>query len=195
LTGSSAGGFGALMNYERTQAAFGTTPVLLLDDSGPPMGDMYLTPCLQKMFRDAWNLDAILPPGCTACSQPDGGGLLNALGWLADAHPERRFGLVTSTRDGVIRSFYGYGYPDCVAGASGFPMPEDAFAAGITELRDNTLASHPNFRVYSKDSGQHVWLLFGVDTVSPRPDGSGKHLAQWLEEMLDPSAEWNSVAP
>jgi hypothetical protein len=195
LTGSSAGGFGALMNYERTQVAFGTTPVLLLDDSGPPMADQYLTPCLQQMFRDAWNLDAALPPDCTACRQPDGGGLLNALGFLADEHPDRRFGLVTSTRDGTIRSFYGYGYPDCVIGASGNPMPEDVFEAGITDMRDNALASHPNFRVYSKDSGGHVWLLFQVETISPRPDGTGEKLSTWLDDMLDPGADWGSVKP
>lgn len=195
LTGSSAGGFGALMNYDRTQAAFGDTPVHLLDDSGPPLSDMYLSPCLQKLFRTTWNLDAAIPAGCTACSQPDGGGLQNALGYLADAHPDRRLGLVTSTRDGTIRSFYGYGYPDCTAGAAGFPMPEAAFAAGIAELRDQALANHPNFRVYSKDSGEHVWLLFPPDTVSPHKDGSGKHLAAWIEEMLDPDATWDSVAP
>ena len=195
LTGSSAGGFGALMNFERTQAAFGTTPVYLLDDSGPPLGDAYLSPCLQQMFRDAWNLDAVLPAECTACRQADGGGLQNAVGWLADRHPDLRLGLVTSTRDGVIRSFYGYGYPDCVAGASGFPMPEDVFAAGVANLRDVVLANHPNFRVYSKDSGQHVWLLNEVETISPRPDGSGMHLADWLADMLDPSSQWNSVAP
>ena len=195
LAGSSAGGFGALINYERTQTAFGDTPVHLLDDSGPPLADMYMTPCLQKMFRDSWNLDAALPASCTECRQADGGGMQNALGFLADAHPDRRLALVTSTRDGVIRSFYGYGYPDCVAGADGFPMPEDAYAAGITELRDQALANHANFRVYSKDSGEHVWLLFEPETVSPHADGSGKHLADWLKEMIDPDSDWKNVAP
>jgi len=195
LAGSSAGGFGAMMNYERTQAAYGTTPVHLLDDSGPPLSDKYLTPCLQQMFRTAWNLDAILPADCAACRQADGGGLQNAVGFLADSHPDRRLGLVTSTRDGTIRSFYGYGYPDCVTGANGFPMPEDAYAAGIAELRDTVLASHPNFRVYSKDSGDHVWLLYEPETISPHSDGSGEHLADWLADMLDPDAEWHSVKP
>jgi pectinacetylesterase len=195
LAGSSAGGFGALINYDRTQAAFGTTPVHLLDDSGPPLNDMYLTPCLQQMFRDTWNLDAAIPAGCTACRQPDGGGLENAMGFLADAHPDRRLALVTSTRDGTIRSFYGYGYPDCVIGAAGNPMPEDVFAAGITELRDQALVPHPNFRVYSKDSVDHVWLLYEPETISPHSDGTGEHLADWLSAMLDPSSQWNSVAP
>ena len=95
----------------------------------------------------------------------------------------------------VIRSFFGYGYPDCVAGAQGLPMPEDVYAAGIADLRDRALATHTNFRVYSKDSGEHVWLLFGPDTISPRKDGTGKHLSDWLAEMLDPDADWKSVAP
>jgi hypothetical protein len=137
----------------------------------------------------------VLPADCAACRQADGGGMQNALAWLADAHPDRRLALVTSTRDGVIRSFYGYGYPDCVQGATGFPMPEDAYAAGIAELRDQVLANHPNFRVYSKDSGQHVWLLSEPAKVSPSSDGSGEHLSTWLDDMLDPSADWNSVAP
>lgn len=195
LAGSSAGGFGALMNYDRTQKAFGDTPVLLLDDSGPPLSDTYLTPCLQKMFRTAWNLDAALPADCAECKQADGGGLQNALGYLADAYPDRRMGIVTATRDGVIRSFFGYGYPDCTTGAQGFPMPEDAYADAITELRDDVLASHPNFRVYSKDSAEHVWLLYEPETISPRPDGSGEHLADWLADMLDPDSDWNSVKP
>jgi hypothetical protein len=195
LAGSSAGGFGALLNYDRTQQAFGDTPVYLLDDSGPPLGDAYLTPCLQQMFRTAWNLDAALPADCAACKQADGGGMTNALGYLADKYPDRRLGLISSNRDGVIRSFYGYGYPNCVAGAAGFPMPEDAFAAGIAELRDTTLATHSNFRVYTKDSGEHVWLLFEPETVAPRPDGKGTILATWLADMLDPSSDWKSVAP
>jgi hypothetical protein len=195
LAGSSAGGFGALINYDRTAKAFGDTPVHLLDDSGPPLEDSVMTPCLQQMFRTMWNLDAAFPPGCTACSQPDGGGMENALPYLADAYPDRRLAIVTSTQDGTIRSFYGYGYPDCTAGASDPLMPADVYESGITQLRDVELAGHDNFRVYSKDSQDHVWLLYEPETISPHSDGSGEHLSDWLEAMLDPSAEWNSVAP
>ena len=195
IAGSSAGGFGALINYHRTQLAFGATPVHLLDDSGPPLADQFLTPCLQQQFRDAWNLDAALPPECTACKQADGGGMQAALGFLADAHPDRRLGIVTSTRDGTIRSFYGYGYPDCVTGAQNPLMPEDVFAQGIADLRDRALADHPNFRVYSKDSLVHVWLLFELETISPTDAGGGVHLSDWVSEMLDPESDWTSVAP
>lgn len=195
LAGSSAGGFGALINYDRTAKAFGDTPVLLLDDSGPPLEDSVLTPCLQQMFRDAWNLDAALPADCAACNGSDGGGMENALPYLADKYPDRRLAIVTSTRDGTIRSFYGYGYPDCTAGATDPLMPEDVYAGGIAELRDQKLAGHDNFRVYSKDSAEHVWLLFSPETISPHTDGTGEHLSDWLDAMLDPSASWDSVKP
>jgi Pectinacetylesterase len=190
LAGSSAGGFGALFNYDRTQTAFGDTPVLLLDDSGPPLSDTYLTPCLQQKIRDYWNIAPALPADCTTCNQSDGGGLGNAAGFLADKYPDRRMGLVTSTRDGVIRSFLGFGYPDCTSG--GNPIPEPDYAAGIAELRDQTLASHPNFRVFSKDSGLHVWLL--SDPLSSVTSGSSD-LSTWLTDMLDPGASFDSVAP
>jgi hypothetical protein len=195
LSGSSAGGFGALMNYARTQDAFGDTPVFLVDDSGPPLSDQYMTPCLQKMFRDSWNLDAALPADCTDCTHADGGGMQNALGYLADRYPKSRLGIISSTRDGTIRSFYGYGYPDCTAGAAGFPMPEEPFAAGIAEMRDDVLASHPNFRVYAKESASHVWLLFEVETTISGLNGKGTVLGDWLSDMLDPSSDWKSVTP
>lgn len=195
LAGSSAGGFGALINYDRTATAFGDTPVLLLDDSGPPLEDSVMTPCLQKMFRDMWNLDAALPASCTACSQADGGGLENALPYLADKYADNRMALVTSTQDGTIRSFYGYGYPNCVDGASDPLMPADVYEGGITQLRDVELATHTNFRVYSKDSMDHVWLLYTPDTISPHSDGTGEHLGTWLTDMLNPDAKWDSVAP
>jgi len=83
LTGSSAGGFGAAYNYDRVAQAFGCTPVTLLDDSGPPMADEYMKPCLQQWWRETWGIDETLPPDCTACTGPDGGGLSNFAKYLA----------------------------------------------------------------------------------------------------------------
>jgi len=191
LTGSSAGGFGAMFNYDRVQTAFGDTPVTLIDDSGPPLSDTYLTPCLQQQTRQYWNLNAALPDGCTACNQQDGGGLGNAATFVADKHKDRRLALITSTRDGVIRSFLGFGYPDCQSG--GNPMPEQDYATGITELRDTTLASHTNFKVWSIDSGLHVWLV-GRGALSSETS-HGVTLGDWLTKMLSDDSSWNSVAP
>ncbi|MBE7452821.1 MAG: hypothetical protein HS111_29260 [Kofleriaceae bacterium] len=110
VSGSSAGGFGALYNYDRVATRYPGLPVFLIDDSGPPMADTWLTPCLQTQMRTHWNLNATLPTDCSACVGQDGGGLVNAMPFLADKHSQQRMALLSSVSDGVIRSFYGFGY-------------------------------------------------------------------------------------
>lgn len=187
LAGSSAGGFGAAFNYDRVATAFGARPTFLLDDSGPPMSDTYLTPCLQQTVRDAWNLDATLPADCTACRGADGGGLVNLAGYLADKYPNQRQGLVSSNRDGVIRTFYGFGYPTCTSTA---PMPEATFAMGIEDLT-GILAPHASFKAFIKDSSAHVWLL---DPLGATTSGTTT-LSSWIGGLLDGGAAWQTVTP
>lgn len=188
VTGSSAGGFGALYNFDRIEQRFAEKEVFLIDDSGPPMGDMWLTPCLQTQMRDAWNLNATLPADCAACTGSDGGGLVNALPFLADRHPDRRLALISSTQDGVIRSFYGFGYPNC---NSIQPMPGDAFASGLTNVRDVVLAGKSNFKVMSYTGSGHVWLFNDFSTTMT----GDVTLGAWLSAMLDGSASWDHAGP
>jgi hypothetical protein len=191
LSGSSAGGFGALWNFDRVQQAFGTgVEVTLLDDSGPAMGDEYLAPCLQQTVRDLWGLDATLPADCADCTNEDGGGMVNAVTYLADKYSDRRFGLISSTTDGVIRLFYGWGYPSC--SSPGGNLPASIFTAGLTNLRDVILADHPNFRVYTIDSGQHVWLL---GTTMGVTESGGMNLSRWVTDLVDGNDGWDHVIP
>src|SRR5262249_10558047 len=67
LTGVSAGGIGAAFNWWHVQKAFGDIRVDMIDDSGPALPAPYLKPELAQTWRDAWGLDAGLPPGCTEC--------------------------------------------------------------------------------------------------------------------------------
>lgn len=188
LTGSSAGGFGAAFNYDRVARAFGPSrPVFLLDDSGPPMSDTYLTPCLQQEVRDIWKLDDTLPAECTACRGADGGGLVNLATYLGQTYPNQRQGLISSNRDGVIRTFYGFGYPTC---SSTQPMPEATFAMGITELTQ-IVAPYPSFTAFILDSSAHVWLL---DPLGGTTSG-GVKLSDWIRGLLDGGANWHTVTP
>lgn len=187
VSGSSAGGFGALYNYDRVAARYPGLPVFLVDDSGPPMADTWLTPCLQTQMRTHWNLNATLPADCAACVGQDGGGLVNAMPFLADKHPQQRMALLSSVSDGVIRSFYGFGYPTC---SSISPMPAQAFSDGLTDLRTRVLAGKDNFRVFSLGGGGHVWLFNDFSTTM----AGGQSMGAWLGAMLDGSA-WNHAGP
>jgi hypothetical protein len=192
ISGVSAGGFGALYNYDRIQKSFAAAragrPTFLIDDSGPPLPDEWLTPCLQTTLRTVWNLNETLPADCAACRGADGGGLVNALPYLADMHPDDRLALITSTTDGVIRSFYGFGYPTC---NSTNPMPEAAYTAAVTSLRTDVIGTRANFKMFTITGGGHVWML---NPLSETMTG-GTSLGSWLTAMLDGSASWDHASP
>ena len=178
LTGVSAGGFGAAFNYHRVAAAFCPIPVTLIDDSGPPLADDYLAPCLQKKWRELWNLAAALPTECADCTLPSGGGLVNYADHLAATWPNSRLGLISSTRDSVISTFFGYGADGCTKTT---PIPGDVYAEGLMDLRDNHLSSASGWGSYYVDSTTHTYLIgpgFYLAQVN------GVKLTQWMRDLL-----------
>jgi hypothetical protein len=113
LTGASAGGLGAGLNYGMVQDAFGTVPVTLVDDSFPPFtGNAYITPCLQQLVTPLWGLTAGLPSDCAECSDPDGG-LVNIVPYWLHKYPNIKLGMVSSLHDQIIRLFLAAGQNNC----------------------------------------------------------------------------------
>ncbi len=116
LTGTSAGGLGAALNYGLVQDSFGSVPVTVVDDSGPAFLDpMYLATCLQKELRELWGWDGSLPSDCQECRQPDGGGLMNVVQYWLRKYPRARIGLISSIHDQIFRLFYSAGTNDCAS--------------------------------------------------------------------------------
>lgn len=191
LTGSSAGGFGAAYNYERAQEAFGAVPVHLLNDSGPIMSPTYVRPCLQDLLRDTWNLNATLPVTCTECLTR-GTGLSEALPHVIARHPDRRFALLSATRDNVIRFFMGFGLsPDCST-AENFTGAQ--YTAGLLELRDDTLGSATNFRAWYIDSSEHTWLNRSPGGYVP-PGTPAVPVRDFIQSFIDGDPAWSNVGP
>ena len=118
VTGVSVGGFGAAFNYDRIAQAFCGARVTLVDDSGPPMSDQYLAPCLQKRWRELWNFDSTLPADCAGCRNADGGGIVNYVDYLSKKYPTQQLGLISANMDSIISLFFGYGENNC-AGLTG----------------------------------------------------------------------------
>ena len=136
LVGSSAGGFGTTLNYVHVAEAFAPTRVTLLDDSGPflPNNEAF-RPCLQRLMRDLWGLDAVLPADCASCFSASGDGLSNLFAHLGATYPEARFGLLSTTGDLVARTGFGYGRNNCDPNVT-LPVPVDDYTTGLFELRD-----------------------------------------------------------
>ncbi len=189
LTGRSAGGLGALMNHEQTQRAFDCVRVDAFSDSGGPLPDMFLRPCLQATVREVWGLNAAIPSGCVECGcQSDGGGLINVYPYLARRFPMSRVGFLSTTGDSTMRGFYGYGYS---AGCN-FPgtMPAADYEAGLNGVRAATNGI-TNFHTFYLGGTSHTF------TGSPLGGtmSGGTTLGAWLDEMVNDAATWSDVGP
>jgi hypothetical protein len=182
VTGESAGGFGASINYHRIARLFiaGGSQVTLIDDSGPAMDDAYMPACLQQQWRDVWGMDGAFPADCEACFGSDGGGLVNYYGYLVDTFPGQRFGLISATRDEVIRSFFGFGLNDCRSLLPAYPAAQ--FEEGLYDVIDNWIAVAPTaWGAFAVDSDMHTWLSGSYYTV----EVDGLPLYGWVDAMIN----------
>lgn len=194
LTGASAGGFGALVNYDRVAQDFCPTPVTLLDDSGPPMSDAYLAPCLQQRWRNLWGLTQAIPSNCPQATQPNGGGIINAISCLAQKYPDGRLSILSSTQDSVITAFYGFGQNNC-ANVDGFaaPLPGASYTAGLNDLRTNFMMPSPAWGSYYIPGTTHTFII-NNNTWNNTQVG-GVPLTTFVDDILNGTGAVSHVGP
>ncbi len=196
LTGSSAGGFGAGLTADLVARNRPATVqrLTMLDDSGPPMSSKYLKPCLQARWQSVWGFQNSFLKDCGAgCPNPD----LFIDDWLkfligkytkGPQGPTFMAGLISSTRDTVISTFFGFGADDCKATVPQAIPPAD-FTAGLLEARASFSAQTDRFGTFFYDSGQHTTLLadFGTGVLGGLYDTKvdGVKLTDWIKDLLD----------
>ncbi len=171
LSGGSAGGFGATMNWDRTQIAFGQR-VDMIDDSGPWLPNPYLPEALEQKFRTAWGIDANLPSGCASCLDK----LDTIYTHVANKYPASRGALLSYMVDPVVAAYFGISLAE--------------FTEGLVTLAPaiNALA---NSHYFGKAGSNHVLLKAGWAKVSQ----SGVTLKQWITQMVDDDPNWKSISP
>lgn len=191
LTGISAGGFGAGLNFPQVADALGPgRQMVLIDDSGPPLSNDVIPPCLQQIFRDVWGLDDTVLAACGAdCSDPNDFAM-GALAHVASVYPDARLAVFSNTADVVIRTFMGAGwgngqYDTC----DGVPVsvPADVYEDGLLELKAIYQTRASTFFV-----GQtHIQYNFGQNhTVLRSPSFwttviDGTSVAEWVGQIID----------
>jgi hypothetical protein len=163
LTGSSAGSFGAALNFSMVQDAFGNTPVTVIGDSGAPFNDQYMPPCMQKSWRETWGL--ALPPDCTECQSASGGGLLGMADFLMRKHPKAKVALISSTEDEVIRLFFAVGLNNCANLTTADPIAT-FIAGGLMPAADYTAALMALRTQYQSTNRLATWY---TTTGGPAP--------------------------
>ncbi len=182
LTGISAGGFGSSINYPQTQRAFGTVPVALIDDSGPPMSKAVYPDCLQQIWKTVWRLDRTVLAECGAdCDDPMSFSE-DYFAHIRATFPNMKGGLFSTMSDQTIRSFAGFGWTDGynMCGESSVAVPAATYQAGLNEIRTKAMAS-PGFGTYYVTGTGHtrIWVNgFYTTTVGSTT------LPQWVAGVL-----------
>jgi hypothetical protein len=195
LTGASAGGFGAGLNFGMVQDSFGSIPVTVIDDSGPPFRSSYLPACVQKQWRELWGFDAALPSDCKECFNSDGSGLTDIVLYWHHKYKHARVGLISTVQDEVMRLFFASGDNNCssnnATALSLSPYPAAQYTQGLQDLVTTyqctgALATYyvggMNSNFPNPTYHQHIFRseFYAVDT-----NMGSVTMAQWMQNVLD----------
>jgi hypothetical protein len=188
ITGSSAGGMGALLHSHRwadmLKNAGYATRGFVISDSAMPFDDQYLAKCTQKTWRELWGLNPSFPTDCADCFNEDGGGIATSMGkYLNEKYPntsEVLGGIISSQDDEIISLFFGSEVPNCTPTLYDFGV----YNAAINDFRDN-IAGRARFGSYFMAGGlhMHLWRSRFYET-----NGTSMTIAAWLEQILNNQA-------
>lgn len=177
VAGISSGGFGALFNYDRIARDFCPTPVVLINDSGPPLPATYYPSCLQMRMSSVWGTSSA-PADCSNAATS----ITALLDCLTMKYPSGRLGIVTSTLDPKAMDFYGLGQGGCANLDMGTPTPLPAsdYQMGLQSLKDNYMPNPPWSSYFMPATG-HIYLFDTYYSTTLQ----GVSLTTWVSDMIN----------
>ncbi|MDB4985414.1 MAG: uncharacterized protein JWN04_592, partial [Myxococcaceae bacterium] len=135
------------LNFGMIQDSFASAEGSALLDASPPFSNTYAPVCLQKRWREAWNLDANIPSDCgEQCKSADGGNLFSIVDYWRGKYPKAHIALISGVHDEIIRLFFALGNNNCAdyqtddpvfsfIGSIGQTYDPAMFEAGLMDLR------------------------------------------------------------
>jgi len=198
VSGSSAGGWGALFNTLLVQRAFPGVKVKMLDDSGPPLSKALLAPCLQDRLRTLWKLDETILADCgSACPNPHDY-IQDYAVFLAKTLSDRPLALISSAEDFGQRSALAVAKNDCTGSMVA------ALIGGLLDVGDGVSASdwrtdllalrnrmkpYANFNTFYPESTLHTWISGysapGIMGDFYEAEVGGVKLTDWLARFAE----------
>lgn len=165
VLGSSAGGYGATLNFAQIAAAFPGAQLHMLADCAPlvtPAGARFST------WRTAWQMRT--PLGCNNCDTSFG----SVIDALATKYPSSRIGLLAFAQDATIASYFGFDGPT-------LQQQLDALLAASYQ--------HPATRYFVAPGSMHTML----GSVATQKAGDGTTLQAWLTAWMLGLPSWQNA--
>jgi hypothetical protein len=170
--GSSAGGFGAAINYDLARTYFPTGISYLLDDSGPPLVGDAIRDFLRMAWFTSWNINASFGNLCPDCMTD----LSAFIPILVAKYPNDRAALLETLQDQTIRGFYFLSGP--------------LFQTALLDMSAQRLDPTKNFHYFFETGSTHTMLGNIANHTT-----NGVVLNDWLTQMITADANWKSVKP
>lgn len=187
VAGSSAGGYGATINFAWLRKLYPGAKVNVLADASQGITTPAFDVGGPLVGRGSWNTQ--LPPwgaGIDPASIP-GPQLMHV---AAQAHPEVRAAQFTTVLDEVQIGFYGVMRGCFALDGSCATVPQDWYTQMVTGVLTDR-ATLPNYRHYVAAGSYHT-VLAGPEFYAERSTGIAfKH---WLDAMLSGGPRWRNVA-
>lgn len=187
VAGSSAGGYGATINFAWVRKLYPDAKVNVLADASQGITTPAFDTGGPRVGRGSWNTQ--MPPwgtGIDPASIP-GPQLMHV---AAQAHPEVRAAQFTTVLDQVQMEFYGVMRGCFSLDGSCATVPLDWYTQMVTGVLTDR-ATLPNYRHYVAAGSYHT-VLTGPEFYAER--SAGIALKQWLDAMLSGGSRWRNVA-
>ena len=172
VAGASAGGFGALIDYDAFRQSWPGARAYLVDDSGPPLGADAVSPLLLQTWFASWRLDRALDPVCGTACHTDLSAQLTA---LSRRFPHDRLALLSSLQDQVIAGYYLLSGP--------------ALEQELLRITAEVIAPTPNVRAFLVPGNTHTML------GDPTAFSQGISLLSWLDQQAADDPAWSTRQP
>lgn len=167
VAGSSAGGYGALVNYDLLRRRWPRAQGFLIDDSGPALRGVPRQAVREAWWR-AWGTPWASDGFCPAC-RDDVAAVWAA---LAGRWPGDRIAFLSSLRDDTMVWY--------------LRTDADTFERALRATLREVLAPLPGARAFTVPGDGHTMLL---------APGEHDRLWEWLAGMVDGDAGWRSAGP
>jgi hypothetical protein len=170
VIGSSAGGFGALMNYDAFRSRFTPGEAYLIDDSGPPLPNGLLAPSILADIYGNWNIGALLDPLCNCRN-----GFEPLMAALLQKYPNDRMSLLSSEQDAEIRAYY--------------ELTASQFQLAVDQITVEVMKPATNARFFLTPGATHDML------ADPGSYSENVPLLTWLNQQVFDDPLWINESP